>query len=81
MEGTPKGYSVEKIKKAIQNNNEVEVEDIKLWCVNEEEIYTMIRIKSRHNLVNDLHLAIKQLVAKNTNIPIEHIYVDVQPQL
>ncbi|KGR79347.1 cation diffusion facilitator family transporter [Ureibacillus manganicus] len=78
MEGTPKGYSVENIKKVIQNNNEVEVEDIKLWCVNEEEIYTMIRIKSTQNFVNDIHLAIKQIVSKNTNIPVEHIYVDVQ---
>lgn len=80
MEGTPKGYSVENIKEVIQNHeNEVEVKDIKLWCVNEEEIYTMIRIKSRQDFVNDIHLAIKQIVAKNTNIPVEHIYVDVQP--
>lgn len=79
MEGTPKGYSVENIKQAIHNNhNEVEVEDIKLWCVNEEEIYTMIRIKSRQNFVNDIHFAIKQIVAKNTDIPVEHIFVDVK---
>ena len=78
MEGTPKGYSIDNIKKLIQDyRHEVEVEDIKLWCVNEEEVYTMIRVKSKQNIVNDLHLAIKQIVSKSTNIPTEHIYVDV----
>ncbi len=78
MEGTPEGYSVDNIKQVIQKNrNEVIVEDIKLWCVNEEEVYTMIRVKSRQTLVNDIHSAIKQIVSNSTNIPVEHIYVDV----
>ncbi len=78
MEGTPKGYSVDNIKQIIQEDrNEVIVEDIKLWCVNEEEVYTMIRVKSTQNIVNDIQTAIKQIVSKSTNIPAEHIYVDV----
>lgn len=78
MEGTPKGYSVDNIKQLIQDHRkEVEVEDIKLWCVNEEEVYTMIRVKSKQNIVNDIHLVIKQLVSNSTDIPTEHIYVDV----
>ncbi|HWL24834.1 MAG TPA: cation diffusion facilitator family transporter [Ureibacillus sp.] len=78
MEGTPKGYSVDYIKQIIQKNrNEVDVEDIKIWCVNEEEVYTMIRVKSRQNIVSNIHLAIKQSVSNSTNIPVEHIYVDV----
>ncbi len=78
MEGTPKGYSVDTIRQIIQKDRkEITVEDVKLWCVNEEEVYTMIRITSRNKLVNDIHTAIKQIVSNSTNIPVEHIYVDV----
>ena len=39
MEGTPKGYSVEEIEKAVHNTGtDVIVDDVKVWCVNEEEV-------------------------------------------
>ncbi|MHC0035346.1 cation diffusion facilitator family transporter [Pseudoneobacillus sp. C159] len=78
MEGTPNGYSVDGIKKTIQENHrDLTVEDVKVWSLNEEEIYTLIRVKSTDNMVKNIQKVTKELVSRTTNIPNENIYVDV----
>ncbi|WP_079508635.1 cation diffusion facilitator family transporter [Mesobacillus jeotgali] len=78
MEGTPEGYSVDKIKQSLQSiSEEMEVQDVKVWCVNEAEVYTMIRVKSSEGIVKNLQKSIKDLVTKSTKIPTENIFVDL----
>jgi cobalt-zinc-cadmium efflux system protein len=78
MEGTPEGYSVDKIKQSLQSiSEEMDVQDVKVWCVNEAEVYTMIRVKSSEGMVKNLQKAIKDLVTKSTKIPSENIFVDL----
>ena len=61
MEGTPKGYSVEEIEKAVHNTGtDVIVDDVKVWCVNEDEVYTLINIKSSAEKVYRLQKEIKR---------------------
>jgi cobalt-zinc-cadmium efflux system protein len=77
MEGTPNGYSVDGIKKTVQETEQdLTVEDIKIWSINEEEVYTLIRVKSSSKLVKNTHKVIKELVSYHTKIPTERIYVD-----
>ncbi|GAY79141.1 cobalt-zinc-cadmium resistance protein CzcD [Sporolactobacillus inulinus] len=79
MEGTPNGYSVDEIKNTLQEMNEdVTVEDVKVWCINEEEVYTLIRVKSSSKLVENMQNVIKELVSKHTKIPSNNIYLDVK---
>lgn len=78
MEGTPEGYSVDEIKKTVQGiNHELTVEDVKVWCVNEEEVYTMIRVGSTSEMVKNIQMIIKDIVSNSTKIPSKNIYVDV----
>jgi len=78
MEGTPKGYSVDGIEKIVRGITQVStVEDVKVWCVNEEEVYTLIRVNASSEVVKNLHKLIKEKVSSSTKIPLEHIYVDV----
>ena len=79
MEGTPEGYSVEGIEEIVQEIADItKVDDVKVWCVNEEEVYTMIRVSTATGLVQNLHSLIKEKVSLSTNIPSEHIYVDIK---
>ena len=82
MEGTPEGYSVEGIKETIQGSNQdLTVDDVKVWCVNEEEVYTLIRVNCSARMITNTQKGIqgiKELVSKATNIPFENIYVDVK---
>ncbi|MBT2642470.1 cation transporter [Bacillus sp. ISL-41] len=78
MEGTPEGYSVDEIKKSIQRmNGELKVQDVKVWCVNEAEVYTMIRVNTTGGMVKNMQKMIKDLVSGSTKIPAENIFVDV----
>jgi cobalt-zinc-cadmium efflux system protein len=78
MEGTPNGYSVDGIKKTLQETNQdLTVEDVKVWCINEEEVYTLIRVKSSSKLVKNIQKVIKELVSNHTKIPLDNIYVDL----
>lgn len=78
MEGTPNGYSVDEIKKTLLEMNQgLSVEDIKVWCINEQEVYTLIKVKSSSKLVNNIQKGIKELVSNHTKIPLDHIYVDL----
>lgn len=78
MEGTPEGYSVDEIKKSIQRmNGELKVQDVKVWCVNEAEVYTMIRVNTTGGMMKNMQKMIKDLVSGSTKIPAENIFVDV----
>lgn len=78
MEGTPDGYSVDAIRKTIKAiTPALTVEDVKIWCVNEEEVYTMIRVHAPIETATGMHVMIKERVSLATKIPLEHIYVDV----
>ncbi|MFD0828841.1 cation diffusion facilitator family transporter [Neobacillus sp. M.A.Huq-85] len=78
MEGTPNGYSVDGIVKSLQETNQdLTVEDVKVWCINEEEVYTLIRVKSSSKLVKNIQKVIKELVSNHTKIPLDNIYVDL----
>jgi cobalt-zinc-cadmium efflux system protein len=78
MEGTPDGYSVERIIKTVQEmNKDLIVEDVKVWCVNEEDVYTLIRVKATTQMVNKVSRAIKEIVSDSSKIPLQNIYVDV----
>lgn len=78
MEGTPDGYSVDGIEKIVQAITQVlSVEDVKVWCVNEEEVYTMIRVNTSSEIARNLHALIKENVSHATKIPADHIYVDI----
>ncbi len=78
MEGTPEGYSIDEIKQSVQSINEgLKVQDVKVWCVNEAEVYTMIRVNSTGSMVKNLQKVIKELVSGSTSIPSDNIFVDV----
>lgn len=78
MEGTPNGYSVEDIKRSIKGiNQDLTILDVKLWCINEEEVYTLIKVKSSLSMVKNTQKVIKGIVSNATKIPSEHIYVDI----
>ncbi len=81
MEGTPEGYSVESICKNIQNLHlDLMIKDVKVWGVNEEEVYTLIRVNSPANSVKNMQERIKEIVSHSTKIPSENIYVDINYQ-
>lgn len=76
MEGVPEGYSVESIHEALRTVTDITaVNDVKLWCINEEEVYIMIRVTASDPLV---HKQVKEIIATTTEIPRKHIYVDVE---
>ena len=78
MEGTPKGYSVDEIEKVIKHSgNDVIVDEVKVWCVNENEIYTLINVKSSTEMVYKLQKDIREKVSNVVKIPLEHIYINV----
>ena len=78
MEGTPEGYSVDSIRKNIQNlHHDLMIKDVKVWGVNEEEVYTLIRVNSPANSVKNMQERIKEIVSHSTKIPSENIYVDI----
>jgi cobalt-zinc-cadmium efflux system protein len=78
MEGTPDGYSVDGIRKTVQEiHHELTVEDVKVWCVNEEEVYTLIRVAASTKAVRNMQKVIKDIVSNATKIPSKNIYVDV----
>jgi cobalt-zinc-cadmium efflux system protein len=59
-------------------NGELKVQDVKVWCVNEAEVYTMIRVKSSGSgMIKNLQIMIKELVSGSTKIPSDNIFVDV----
>lgn len=78
MEGTPKGYSVEEIEKAVHNTGtDVIVDDVKVWCVNEDEVYTLINIKSSAEKVYRLQKDIRERISNSFKIPSENIYINI----
>ena len=78
MEGTPKGYSVEEIEKAVHNTGtDVIVDDVKVWCVNEEEVYTLINIKTSAEKVYRLQKEIKERISNSFKIASENIYINI----
>lgn len=78
MEGTPEGYSVDLIMDTIKKNYEnVVIDDIKLWCINESEVHTLIRIKFETVDDKNIHNEIKEHIAKEYNILSKNIYIDL----
>ena len=78
MEGTPKGYSVDAIEKLIKNvEKNLTVKDIKVWCTNESEIFTLIQVNSASENSNNLSNNIRRKIAKSLNIPSKNIYVNI----
>lgn len=78
MEGTPKGYSVDAIEKLINNvEKSLTVKDIKVWCTNESEIFTLIHVNSVSENDHKLSNNIREKIAKNINIPSTNIYVNI----
>nr|WP_295973313.1 cation diffusion facilitator family transporter [uncultured Bacillus sp.] len=78
MEGTPNGYSVDCIRKNIQNlHDDLTIKDVKVWGVNEEEVYTLIRVNSPVDSVKYMQNRIKEIVMHSTKIPSDNIYVDI----
>jgi cobalt-zinc-cadmium efflux system protein len=78
MEGTPKGYSIEAIEEVVhKTGTDIVVDDVKLWCVNEDEIYTLINIKSSAEKVYKLQKEIKERISNSLKIPSENIYINV----
>lgn len=79
MEGTPEGYSVSSIKDSVSQLKEVKkIEEVKVWCVNEEEVFALLRISPSESS-EPLTFAnlIKESVSKHSEIPTHHIYVDM----
>ena len=78
MEGTPEGYSVASIEVAIQDSIKgVQVKDVKLWCINESEVFTLIRLQKCEDSLENIHKVIKESISAATTIPIEHIYIEM----
>ena len=71
MEGTPKGYSVEEIEKGGTQIQEqmLLLTNVKVWCVNEDEVYTLINIKSSAEKVSRLQEEIKERISNSFKIP------------
>ncbi|WP_338470650.1 cation diffusion facilitator family transporter [Niallia sp. XMNu-256] len=78
MEGTPEGYSVDTIEKIVKDvEKNLTVEDIKVWCINEAEIYTIIDVNSTSKNDNKLLNKIKEKIETTLNIPSKNIYVNI----
>lgn len=78
MEGTPKGYSVDAIEKLVNDLKEdLTVHDIKVWCINEDEVFTLIHVNSPIEIDNRLSNNIRKVIADNINIPSKNIYVNI----
>ena len=82
MEGTPDGYSIDDITNCVQKlgNKNISVEDVKLWCVNEEEVFTLIRISDASKIYGEeavLPATLKKEIHNATHIKLENIYVDI----
>ncbi|WP_010094370.1 cation diffusion facilitator family transporter [Ornithinibacillus scapharcae] len=77
MEGTPEGYSVEVIEDTVSRiNSSITINQVKIWCINEAEVYALIRLKNCPSVIEGAQ-KIKKEIAKATNIPPGHIYLDV----
>lgn len=55
--------------------------DVKVWGVNEEEVYTRIRVSSTTNSVKQMQARITDIVSHSTNILSENIYIDVNEKI
>ena len=78
MEGTPKGYSVDAIEKLVNDLKEdLTVHDIKVWCINEDEIFTLIHVYYTSDIDNKLSNNIREKIATKINIPSKNIYVNI----
>jgi cobalt-zinc-cadmium efflux system protein len=78
MEGTPKGYSVDEIEKIVKGSGQnLNMNHIKIWCINESEIYTLVDVSSPSQEENSLSNAIRENIARYTNIPLENVYVNM----
>ncbi|EMR05320.1 Cadmium, cobalt and zinc/H(+)-K(+) antiporter [Bhargavaea cecembensis DSE10] len=77
MEGTPKGYSVDEIGKIVKSSGQpIHLNTIKIWCINESEIYTLVDVTSPSREENAL-AKIREKIASDTDIPLENIYVNM----
>lgn len=77
MEGTPEGYSVKEIVETVRKvNANISINQVKIWCINEAEVYTLIRIGACSSLEGVVQ-EIKKEISRATNIPFENIYLDV----
>jgi len=74
MEGTPEGYSTNDLSQSIEGLlvNGV-IEDIKIWCINEEDVYALIKIQTEEEISIQ---KLKNTISKENNIPINHIFID-----
>lgn len=78
MEGTPNGFSVDTIATELKDiENNLTINDIKIWCINEVEIYTLIDVHSTQENNNKLSNTIREKISNNFNIPSKNIYVNV----
>ncbi|WP_087974703.1 cation diffusion facilitator family transporter [Oceanobacillus rekensis] len=78
MEGTPKGYSVDAIEMLVKDAGKgLTVNDIKVWCINENEIFTLVHVNSLSENENKLSNNIRKKIAADINIPSKNIYVNI----
>ncbi|WP_253701201.1 cation diffusion facilitator family transporter [Bacillus sp. FJAT-29814] len=78
MEGTPKGYSVDEIEKLVKDvETNLTVNDIKVWCINEAEIFAAIHVNTTSENNNKLLNTIRKKIETNINIPAKNIYVNI----
>lgn len=78
MEGTPNGYSVNKIEELVKDVEEnLTVKDIKVWCTSESEVFTMIQVNSALENDSKLSNSIREKIANTINIPVKNIYVNI----
>ncbi|MFC4411630.1 cation diffusion facilitator family transporter [Chungangia koreensis] len=78
MEGTPNGYSVTTIEQVVKDvENNLTVKDIKVWCTNESEVFTMIQVISAMENDSNLQQTIREKISDTINIPLKNIYVNV----
>lgn len=75
MEGTPDGYSVEAIKTFTEALPAVaEVKEIKVWCINEEEVYCILRFLPSDHWENEK--SFKEKIHEQFHLEIDHIFLD-----
>lgn len=78
MEGTPNGYSVNKIEELVKDvEKNLTVKDIKVWCTSESEVFTMIQVNSASENDSKLSNSIREKIADTINIPVKNIYVNI----
>lgn len=75
MEGAPEHYSAVDIQQLVEALTGHTVQEVKLWCINEQEPYVLLTLvgTNTHNLEAQ---DVKTRIFEKTNIPIKNIYIN-----